>query len=34
MYILILPFFVIEDRNFHEDENHVKLQWFFNNSGN
>ena len=25
---MILPFIVIEDTNFHEDRNHVKLQWF------
>ena len=29
MYKMILPFIVIEDKNFHEDENHVILQWFF-----
>ena len=26
---MILPFIVIEDKNFHEDENHVTLHWFF-----
>ena len=29
MYKMILPFFVLEDKHFHEDENHVILQWFF-----
>ena len=28
LYIMILPFFVIEDTNFDEDRDHVKLQWF------
>ena len=27
MYIMIQPFIVIEATNFHEDKNHVKLQW-------
>ena len=26
MYKMILSFIVIEDKNFHEDENHVILQ--------
>ena len=28
MYIKILAFIVIEDTNFNEDKNHVKLKWF------
>ena len=28
LYIIILPFIVIEDTNIHEDRSHVKLQWF------
>ena len=27
MYKMIQPFIVIEATNFHEDKNHVKLQW-------
>ena len=27
-YLIILSFIVIEDTNFHEERNHVKLQWF------
>ena len=29
MYKMILPFIVLKDKNFHEDENQVTLHWFF-----
>ena len=29
LYIMILPFIVIRDTNFHEDRSDVKLQCFF-----
>ena len=28
LYIVILPFIVIEDTNFHGDRSHVILKWF------
>ena len=35
MYIMILPFSVIEDAILHENQNGVKVQcFFFYNSGN
>ena len=34
IYIMILPFIVIEDTILHENENGVEVQGFFDSSGN